>query len=250
MSWVEEFSTRQFAWLRGERSSKISASDQDRAERIASAAGPPPSRVLELGAGGGETAAATADLGYEVIAVELAPAIAAAARRFAEPPRSGTLEVIEENFHEIDLAGAFDVVAYWDGFGVDDDAGLRALLCRIHDWLRPDVQALIEVYTPWYWAEAAGTEMEIGHARRQYGFDAAGCRMTDRWWQRDDPSNAVEQSLRCYSPADLALLLEGTGLALTAVEPGGAVDRATGAYHPGAPLTRAMSYLAICTRRR
>ncbi|MCC7022145.1 MAG: methyltransferase domain-containing protein, partial [Thermomicrobiales bacterium] len=149
MSWAEEFYTRQFAWLRDERSGEISTSDRERAERVARAAGPPPARVLELGAGSGETAAATADLGYEVIAVELTPVIAAAARRMAEQPRSGTLEVIEGDFHEIELPGAFDIVAYWDGFGVDDDAGQRALLRRIHDWLLPGSQALIEVYTPW-----------------------------------------------------------------------------------------------------
>lgn len=162
----------------------------------------------------------------------------------------GSLKVIEGNFHDIALPGEFDVVAYWDGFGVDDDTGQRALLRCIHDWLRPGGQALIEVYTPWYWADAAGTEMEIGPARRRYGFDPVGCRMSDLWWPRDEPASAVEQSLRCYSPADLMLLMEGAGLTLTTVEPGGTVDRATHAYVPQAPLARAMSYLAICARPR
>ncbi len=87
--------------------------------------------------------------------------------------------------------------------------------------------------------------MRIGLATRRYDFDGDGCRMLDRWWKTGDESTAVTQSLRCYSPQDLRLLLQGTGLRLESVEPGGRVDYATGRWHAVAPLEQAMVYTAI-----
>lgn len=39
----------------------------------------------------------------------------------------------------------------------------------------------------------------------------------DTWWETSDPARPISQFLRCYSPADLALLLTGTGLSLTGI---------------------------------
>ena len=38
-------------------------------------------------------------------------------------------------------------------------------------------------------------------------------------WRVGQEDGAVTQSLRCYSPADLRLLLEGTGLSVVDAEP-------------------------------
>jgi hypothetical protein len=43
--------------------------------------------------------------------------------------------------------------------------------------------------------------------------------MTERIWRVGHEDYVVTQSLRCYSPADLYLLLEGTGLSVVDVEP-------------------------------
>jgi hypothetical protein len=43
--------------------------------------------------------------------------------------------------------------------------------------------------------------------------------MTERMWRVGHEDAALTQSLRCYSPADLHLLLEGTGLSVVDVEP-------------------------------
>jgi hypothetical protein len=43
--------------------------------------------------------------------------------------------------------------------------------------------------------------------------------MTERMWRVGHEDDAVTQSLRCYSPADLRLLIEGTGLSVVDVEP-------------------------------
>ena len=154
------------------------------------------------------------------------------------------MTALQGNFYEIALDGMFEVVCYWDGFGIGSDADQRRLLRRVRGWLSPGGHALIEVYTPWYWAQAAGRTMTIGRAVRCYGFDGCGNRMLDTWWDVEDPACAVAQSLRCYAPADLELLLEGTGLHLVAVAPGGSYDAEAGRYEADAPLERAMSYVA------
>ncbi|MFN8675203.1 MAG: methyltransferase domain-containing protein [Thermomicrobiales bacterium] len=243
MDWVPEFYTRQFELTDDPGGRDVQPEHREIALTVQALA-TKPARVLELGAGPGQVAAALADLGYDVVAVELVPAIAARARDLAAVPRAGTMTVLQGDFYEIELAGTFDVVCYWDGFGIGSDTDQRLLLQRVREWLAPGGHALIEVYTPWYWAWAAGRIMRMGRAVRQYDFDGRGNRMVDTWWSAEDPTFMVMQSLRCYAPADLALLLEGTGLHVVAVTPGGYYDAESGRYEAHAPLARAMSYVA------
>ncbi|MFT4039324.1 MAG: class I SAM-dependent methyltransferase [Thermomicrobiales bacterium] len=244
MDWAPAFYARQYEWLSDDAFWTVQAEHHERAAQAMQLAGPPPQRVLELGAGGGQTAAAMADLGFEVVANELLPAAVERARVLADMARPGSLTILPGDFFRIEPPGRFDLVTYWDGFGIGEDDDQRGLLARIAGWLGPGGRALIEVYTPCYWAEAAGRTMQIGAAERRYGFDADGCRMLDRWQPAGAPEEAVEQSLRCYSPADLRLLLKGTGLRLVRVTPGGHWDDDTRIYTPEAPLAVAMTYLA------
>ena len=220
MDWAKAFYARQDELL-GVYTGDRADDGTGRAAAIGRLAGPGRKRVLELGAGGGQAAAAAADLGHDVVAVELVPAAAAHARRLAEARRAGALTVVCGDFYEVEPGGRFDVVCYWDGFGVGADADQRRLLRRVRGWLAAGGCALLDVNTPWYWASAAGREMRFGEVARRYEFDAEGCRMLDRWWSVGAEDDKVTQSLRCYSPADLRLLLEGTGLRLEALEPGG-----------------------------
>jgi SAM-dependent methyltransferase len=247
VEWVESFYTRQYGWIADHYLGDVHEQHRDLAATMARLAGPPPRRVLELGAGGGQNAAAAADLGFDVVAVDLLPVATEQARRLAALPRPGAFSVVEGDFYEVELDGDFDVVCYWDGFGIGSDDDQRRLLRRVKTWLRAEGKALIEVYAPWYWAHVAGRTSTFGNVTRRYDFDAERNRMLDRWWPLDDPDDAVEQSLRCYSPADLTLLLEGTGLVLTDVEPLGTVDEATGKYLPQTPLVQAISYIAVIT---
>jgi SAM-dependent methyltransferase len=242
MDWIADFYARQNRWS-GVYSGDVDDGHRERVAAIARYAGEA-RRVLELGAGGGQNAAAAADAGHDVVAVELVPESVAHAQLLARQTRAGSLTIYQGDFYTIDPAGPFDVICYWDGFGVGADADQRRLLRRIVSWLAPGGHVLLDISTPWYWAHAAGQEMRFGQAMRRYDFDADSCTMLDTWWPVDDPSQAVTQYIRCYSPADLRLLLEGSGLALDGVEPAGAVDYAQGTYRAKAPLHEAMQYLA------
>jgi 2-polyprenyl-3-methyl-5-hydroxy-6-metoxy-1,4-benzoquinol methylase len=123
-------------------------------------------RILELGAGDGSTAASLADLGHIVVAVDIVEECVAAASRLAREVCGGTLTALRGDFFEVDLGGPFDVVCYFDGFGVGADEDQRRLLRRIVGWLDPAGCALVDVLVPWYWAASAGTEESFPRAAK------------------------------------------------------------------------------------
>lgn len=247
MDWVKGFYARQDQ-LSGVYSRSLDETDHERAALLAKLSGPPPKRVLELGAGGGQTAVATAALGYAVTAIELVESAVQHAQNLAEQQNEDSLSLIQGNFYEVKLAGQFDVISYWDGFGVGSDSDQNRLLKLIHDWLAPSGLVLIDINTPWYWAKVAGRTADFGKSMRRYDFDAENCRMLDSWWGKDSEKEVVTQSLRCYSPADLRLLLQGTGLNIKSIIPGGAVDYERGEFIKTVPLENAMQYLAVLER--
>ena len=85
-----------------------------RAADIERLCGPGWKRILELGAGSGGTAAAMADLGHTVAAVELSSVRAVHARDLAKSRPNAT--VLEADFYVVNLQGRFDVVGYTTGF--------------------------------------------------------------------------------------------------------------------------------------
>lgn len=242
MDWTHEFYARQNDWsgvYRGEPQEHHRARIPLLTERC-----PPPAALLELGAGGGHHAALSADAGYTVTAVEIQAGAVENARALAAS-RPG-LSVVQGDFYTVDLPGSYDAVCYWDGFGIGEDRDQQRLLERIRGWLAPGGRALVDIYTPWYAARSAGVGWPVGDAHREYGFDADGCRWLDTW-TRDGVT--VTQSLRCYSPADLRLLLRGTGLGLDAVLPGGGLDWEARRWVARQPLGRAMSFTAVLSAR-
>ncbi len=243
MDWALEFYTKQNQWS-GVYEEPINDGHRLKAAWIAELTGPGQKRVLELGAGGGQVAAAMADLGHDVIAVEQASTLCAHAQTLAAVERLGQLTVVQASFYEVILDGQFDVICYYDGFGVGSDADQRQLLQRIAGWLTSTGSTLIEIYTPWYAASVDGRSWTVGQAERRYNFDADGCRWLDTWWPIDYPEQQVQQSLRCYSPADLRMLLEPTGLYLTHVKPGGTMDWEQRKWLPIAPLGKSLNYVA------
>ena len=85
----------------------------------------------------------------------------------------------------------------------------------------------MDVYSPFRPARDAGTEERLRplpgvpgsvEMRERCHFDPVHCRWIDEWVPTAAPEQALAQTLRCYSPADLLLLLEGTGLAVHHLE--------------------------------
>ncbi len=250
--WIKDFYDQTAIWWGAD--ADIPAEDRQRAMAINRLGGPGPKRVLELGAGAGNTAAATADLGHQVVAVELSPRRAAQARTLAGLPRKGLLSVIEGDFYAVELEGRFDVVCYWDGFGVGTDAGHRLLLRRIAgEWLAAGGCALIEVASTAWAARNAGLEERLDPLEgvpgsvamlRRFHFDVLHSRWIDEWQPVEHPEHTLAQTIRCYTPADFLLLLEGSGLALKRLEVDGqALDFTGDQISTGGPLAEAYSFL-------
>ena len=209
----------------GPAESTITDRDYDRVKLLQKICGDSKT-VLELGSGYGNTAAVTADAGYDVVANELSDRIDFS-KKFAEQALKGQLNFIKGDFYTADLGKNFDVVAYWNGFGIGSDADQRRLLRRIaKEWLTVDGKVLIDIGNPFVRASWAGDE-EHKEANPERGYehtidertdyDPVKNRFVDTWWESDKPDEKLTQTLRNYSPADLILLLEGTGLKLGSI---------------------------------
>lgn len=244
MEWTKDFYHQQLVWscdsgadlhrLRDDLVDKMVAHQKNKGTKI-----------LELGGGTGQFAVAAAKRGYEVTVIDIVPAAARQIEKLAEEHQvERHIRVLEADFYKVVFQERFDVICYWDGFGIGEDADQQQLLHRIADWLKPSGVALIDIYTPWYWGAAAGQEMQMGNISRRYSFDAEGCRMTDTWWQGGEEARAITQSLRCYSPADLQLLMKNIHLELVDLEPGGAMDYEQRGYREQVPLGEAMMFMA------
>lgn len=228
VDWVAGFYSRTGAWW-GKAEARITERDHRRVSLVHEHAGVQPKRVLELGSGYGTTAAAMARAGHSVTAVDISDRVNWAAE-FAKDAGPGTLTVLRDDFYTVRLEGQFDVVCYWNGFGVGSDADQRRLLGRLAThWLRPGGVALIDVFNPFVWARWDGDrEHRLRNPEQGYEyelfeqtvFDPVTCTAIDTWWEAGNPDDKISQVLRCYSPADLELLLAGTGLHLTAITVG------------------------------
>jgi SAM-dependent methyltransferase len=250
MDWVPGFYSTTGRWWGGAESA-ITERDHARATTIGRLARPAPADVLELGCAYGNSAAAAADAGYRVVGVEISDRLDFAARH---TPRTG-LALVRGDFYTVDLGRRFDVVVYWNGFGVGSDADQRRLLRRMADeWLRPDGVVLMDVASPFCWArwaaEGDGDEHdpapEIGYVHRgikqRIDYDPVANRAIDSWWERPEPETVHTQSLRCYAPGDFLLLLEGTGLTLDRVEVGGQELALDAGHSTASPLWEANEY--------
>lgn len=250
--WVKDFYDQAGIWW-GADTDDLSE-DVSRADTVERLCGPGVKRILELGAGAGHTAAAMAGRGHEVLAVELSPVRVQQARALLDVPRPGSLTVVEADFYTVELGKHFDVVCYWDGFGVGSDADQRRLLQRIAGcWLAPGGSVLIDVASTAWAVRNADTEERLDplpgvpgsvEMLRRWRFDPVHCRWIDEWQPTADPSRALAQSVRCYTPADFRLLLAGTGLALRRIEAAGReVDWSGDAISPLSPFIETYSFL-------
>ncbi|MEU7217184.1 class I SAM-dependent methyltransferase [Nocardia iowensis] len=249
MDWVQRFFDTAPQWWGPQA---VRESDRRRAESIARLAGTGVERVLELGAGSGTTAVVTADLGYSVVAVELSSVRARQASERAGEVAGRDLRIVEGDFYAVELGEQFDCVVYWNGFGVGTDAEQRALLRRVSaEWLRPGGAMIVDVFSPWKWARVAGEldhEKYVVELANSNDYDPVTSRFNDRWWPVGKESEALDQFGRCYTPADLLLLVEGTGLAVERMELDGTELRPDQRYSATHPLWDAWEYQAVLRR--
>jgi SAM-dependent methyltransferase len=245
MDWVKEFYSKQNEWF-GIYLGKIEESHHKRAWLVQEFANLSTAvNILELGAGGGQTAAAIANLGHKVTMVELLVESADCARNFAAQVKNGSLEVIQGDFYETEFNPVFDLICYFDSFGIGSDLDQIRLLKRINSWLKPNGKVIIEIGSTWFWARAAGKEIDLGVAIRAYDFDYIGCRLIDKWCLEENPNEVYHQSLRCYTPADFEMLLKDSGLKLVGIKPGGTIDFEIMEFVEKSELENAMTYFVL-----
>lgn len=223
-SWVKAFydSAAEWwgeSWYEGENL-------KSRLGQVEHFAGKAPRNLLDLGAGTGETAAFLAAAGYTVTAVDISAKNYELLSRIAKQhPR---LTALKGDFLTVSIAGQFDAVCLFETFGMGTDAEQRRLLRRIaSEWLAPGGVVIMDVVHPFGPVRKTGSSRSLERleqvaksvemTERTY-YDAVLGRWIDEWEPVGDQAKTRRQSVRCYTPADLMLLLEGTGFQIIHAE--------------------------------
>lgn len=242
----------------GASETEIGEIDRARVELLCKVNDGAPGRLLELGCGFGATAIASAHAGFDVTAIELSNRVDFA-RSSTQDTFDRKIEWIKGDFYTTPINGPFDVVTYWNCLGAGSDADQRRLLKRISgEWLSDDGVALIDVLNPFVHARwdgqtdhkhAANTN---GYQRNQHestAFDPVQNRFIETWTDDTSSDVKVSQSIRAYTPADLRLLLETTGLTLESIYISGEMIDPSKDY-PGleALMVVEQQYLAVLRR--
>ncbi len=252
--WVKGFYDQAHVWWGPDPQEE--GTHEGRLDAIRRHCGTAARRVLDLGAGSGMTAATLADAGYDVTAVEINDTDAATGRQLEAIPRAGKLSYLQGDFYDISLAGRFDVITCWQVFGIGSDADQRTLLRRIaHEWLAPGGMVLIDIYThtwpilnagkQWQLDPLPGVPGSVGMIERCH-YDAVHGRWIDEWVPVNEPEKALSQSVRCYSPAELLMLIEHTGLRLACIDlEGKRIDPQSDEILLDKDIFNAWGYLAV-----
>lgn len=230
MDWVDDFYSVTGTWWESTLS-EVDVVDRGRAAFVHRYS-PNSVNVLELGCGHGATAAAIAGTGRRVVGIDVSARVEQTVHA-----RSGVagLELQRGDFYKVDLGQRFDVVCYWDGFGVGDDADQIRLLRRVGGWLADEGVAIVEVFHPSGWAADDGLDeikaplpergllRHLGHRR---SYDSATDTAQDTWWEVGE-STEWTQFLRCYRRERIAEMAAEAGLELVSAIDAGALGGAS-----------------------
>lgn len=207
--------------------------------------GKAPKNLLELGAGTGETAGYLAAAGYHLTAVDLSTKnfelLTAVSQKYPN------VSPVQGDFLTVPLSGQFDAVCLFETFGMGSDADQRRLLNRITtEWLAPGGVVLMDVYHPFGPIKCAGDEQSLDRLEEVPGsvdmtersyYDPVLGRWIDEWEPVQNKQALRRQSVRCYTPADLMLLLEATPFKVSHAEfCGQAFDAQTGSISHESPI--------------
>ncbi|MCG3086434.1 class I SAM-dependent methyltransferase [Sporosarcina cyprini] len=236
--WVLPFYQKQFEWLDSSMEDRMKEDIERQVDEVQEQVGRQFDAMLEIGAGSGILARGLSRRGVKMTTLELVPELVA----FAKSRSPETITIHQGDFYTYDFEERFDVVGYFDGFGVGSDEEQLFLLKRMASWIKEDGCALIDIYQPTHWQKAAGQEMNLDRASRRYEYDDENGRMLDTWWSIDSPDEPVTQSLRCYTIEEISSLCREAGLHITGIFPGGKMDYDEWVYHPVAPLSDCLAY--------
>lgn len=236
---AQDFYKKQFKM--SEDISEISTIPLEFVEEIIEQVGRDFTTVLELGAGNGALSRGLSLFNKNITTVELVSDMVDFAKRFKTP----NVTSLCGSFYDITINNTFDTVLYMDGFGVGSDKEQLTLLKRINNWLTDSGVALIDIYHPKYWRKTSGREMKPHpnlNVSRIYGYDESFNRMTDTWWEDNNPEETYTQSLACYSLDEIYDLCEKADLKIIAYYPGGAMDFENWKFNETVPLSAGLSY--------
>lgn len=257
MQWTKDFYSKTGRWW-GRAESSITERDHTRVQALKRLV-PSAINVLELGSGYGNTAAACAEAGMKVVGIEISDRGDFARQHQEKYPK--LLSFRKEDFYTVKLQEKFDVVCYWNGFGIGTDADQRRLLKRIYDeWLNLDGKVLVDIANPYVWTKWVGDEEHLTanpeekyayNVNQKIDFDPVRNRFIDTWWDSDEPEEKLTQDIRCYSPVDLLLLLEETNFELERIEVNGKEIKLENSITiSDHALAKAHEYLAILKRKK
>jgi len=248
MEWVKDFYEKQNQWMNYSKR-PVDDFDFEKVELVEKFVGKENISILELGSGGGQFSIAAAKKGHEVVAIELNEVMYKNSVDLARKNNLENVEFINDDFYNVNLKKSFDAIVYWDGFGIGEDEDQIKLLNKYSEFLNDSGKFMIDIYTPWFWSYASGQSMEFNNTKRTYGYDAFNNRMIDKWISKKDGDDSVSQSLRCYSPADLKLLIKNTNLEIETVVPGSTFNYEDSVFIPKSSLEKAMAYTAIIYKK-
>jgi SAM-dependent methyltransferase len=256
MDWIDGFYSKTGTWW-GNAESAVTDMDHKRLATLERLCGSGKKRILDMGSSYGNTAVVMAQAGHDVVGIEISDRIDFA-RKYESQAENGTLQFIKEDFYKVSFEQPFDVICYWNGFGIGDDKDQRKLLEKMAgNWLKPHGKILMDVQNPVCWINWTGDEEHLKadpergyqhNVSERIDFDPINNRFIDTWWETEKPEEKFSQSIRCYSPADLSLLLEGIDVKLDRIEIDGEEINLNATYNSHHPIWKKNEYLVILSK--
>lgn len=176
----------------------------------------PPARIVDLGCGPGRHAIGFAERGFSVTAQDVHPALLEVGEREAKN-RGMSIEWLCRDMRSIAPREPYDFVGmFFTAFGLlEDDAEDAKVIAAIAEALREGGHVLIDVpHRDWLvrnFAPRAWFEREDGVLildERLYSSESGRITHNRHRVRRDGVREAVQASIRIYSPPELAAMLE------------------------------------------
>ena len=194
---------------------------------------------------GGQTACLLSKSGFQVTMIEIQKESVDHARELMK--RHHTEWIVKQgDFYNIKLKEKFDIITYFDSFGIGSDTDQIRLLCRINEWLSKDGTALIEIGNKTFWREIAhGKSFNLGPAIRTYDYDFDRDILLDTWTLNAPGRERNIQKLRCYLAEEIDILLSKSGLRAVAYLPAGRIDFDKEVFMLDADMSNCMTFYTL-----